>query len=270
MFHFLEHMPDPHRKTRTALAAICPDFDLIGDITNVSKHAEIDRNNPQITKAEHIYEQVIITEYQDDEGSYRISEKTVIAKLDDGTERHVEDILTNVINMWIDELSTANLISGIEHFPLRDTSGIPLRIASDEAAPLDLVMTQGLGTSIRVQLKKYNYDTGTSEPVDLSGSSLSSNLYKQGKPSTTIDITFTNPDNGDEHKLSIDLTPDEVVGLQELKSDKDRSEFVFGLAEQRGLIHREERHPLYAFYLRSVRNFKRKFRFLFSNTGNDA
>lgn len=243
LFHLREHVPEPHRKSRSALAAICPDYDLVADISNVSKHAEISRNSPQITKAENIYEQIIITEYRDDDGPYRIPEKTVIAKLDNGTERHVEDILTNVINMWVDQLIAANLIDSINHFPNRDTSQIPQRTVPGEGAPLDLSQTQGLGTTVRFQLKKYNYDTGEAKPVDLTDSSVSFKIYEQDVPKESIDMTFTHPTNGDEQKLSIDLTAEEAAELKKLKGEDERTAFVFDLAEQRGHVVRKKRHP---------------------------
>jgi hypothetical protein len=244
LFHFREHLPEPHRKSRRALAAICPDYDLIGDITNVSKHAEIDRNNPQITKAENIYEQIVITEYRDKDGPYHVTEKTVIAELDDGTKRNVEDILTNVINMWIDELSAENLIDTLDHFPLRDTLLIPERQASGESAPLDLALTQGLGTTIRAQMMRYNYEIGKAEPIDLSDSTVSFNVYKQDAPKKTIDIIFTHTTTGEQHEISVGLSPEQETALAKLDNDRDRSEFVFRLAEEQGLLTRKKRQPL--------------------------
>jgi hypothetical protein len=40
-YHFREHLPQPHKKSRREIAAICPDYDLLGDVVNASKHKDV-------------------------------------------------------------------------------------------------------------------------------------------------------------------------------------------------------------------------------------
>lgn len=239
LFHFREHVPEPRRKTRSALAISCPDYGLIGDISNVSKHGTISRYNPKITDAQNIYELLVVTEYCDSDGPYRIAEKTVVAELIDGTRRNIEDILTNVINMWIDELVDTNLIDLIDHFPERDTSIIPPREALGESAPLGINFIPGLRFKMCVQMMKYDYDVGKPKPVDLSGSSASMKIFDQRQINHAVDITFSHPTNGKKHEISVELSSEEYVKLQKFKTDEERTEFVFDLATRHGLISRK-------------------------------
>ncbi len=70
LFHFHEHIPAPRKETRAAIAAKCPDFDLLGDIVNASKHRDLTQGNPRVNSAEDIYEQVVLASFEDAEGEY--------------------------------------------------------------------------------------------------------------------------------------------------------------------------------------------------------
>ncbi|GAF98811.1 unnamed protein product, partial [marine sediment metagenome] len=100
LYHFREHIPRIHQKTRKELAKKCPDYDLLGDIVNAAKHRALTRGNPQVSSANDIFEQVVFTKYRDEEGEYFSSEKTVLVKLKDNSDRNMQEILTNVLTMW--------------------------------------------------------------------------------------------------------------------------------------------------------------------------
>ncbi len=70
LFHLREHVPAPHKKSRSAVAKACPDYNILGDVVNVSKHRALDRGQPQFKTAEDVYEITVITQYEDENGPY--------------------------------------------------------------------------------------------------------------------------------------------------------------------------------------------------------
>src|SRR5438094_5421638 len=84
-----------------------PDYDVLGDIANASKHAQLTRGAPKFTHAQSLSELVVFTEFSDDQGKFTHARKLEIVKLDDATKREVFDIATNVINF-----GASNLPSG--------------------------------------------------------------------------------------------------------------------------------------------------------------
>src|SRR5881394_643438 len=75
LYHFREHLPAVLAKTRHQIANHCPDYDLLGDVVNAGKHRELTRGTPALTSADQIQEQLISTEYEDEQGVYRHLEK---------------------------------------------------------------------------------------------------------------------------------------------------------------------------------------------------
>jgi hypothetical protein len=103
-YHFREHLPNPLHRTKTAIAAICPDYLLLGDVVDAAKHKILTRKQPppQIISADSIREQVVFTGYEDEGGEYKDASKSIEITLKDGSRRELFDVLTNVVNMWID------------------------------------------------------------------------------------------------------------------------------------------------------------------------
>lgn len=143
LYHLREHLPQQNAKTRKSLSLLCPDYDLLGDIVNASKHKEVTRGTPQVISADSIYEEVVCTEYLDEKGKYMHCEKAVMIDLVDGTKRDIFEILTNVINMWFSELNNIGAIPAKKQFSLSQTS-IPPRSTESGIPQLDLVMMQGV------------------------------------------------------------------------------------------------------------------------------
>ncbi len=88
-------------------------------------------------------------------------------ELNDGTQRTLRSILTNVINMWIVFLAKNYVVDGIEQFELEDANFVPPRENDSEAARFDFSVHPSIGVAIRCQLKRFNYELGKPEPVDL-------------------------------------------------------------------------------------------------------
>jgi len=103
-YHFREHLPDRYKKIHKAIVAVCPDFALLGDVVNASKHKRLTKGTPQIAGADSIKELVVYTHYRDEAGEYSDASKAIEITLKNGTTRELFDVLTNVVNMWIDFL----------------------------------------------------------------------------------------------------------------------------------------------------------------------
>ena len=74
LFHFREHLPQRYKKTRAEVVADCPDYRLVADVTNATKHRVLDRDTsegpPIVTAAEDVEEVTVITRYEDEQGEY--------------------------------------------------------------------------------------------------------------------------------------------------------------------------------------------------------
>lgn len=235
LYHLREHVPNSERKTRKQLAQKCPDYDLLGDVVNAAKHKRLTRGNPEITTAENIYEEIVITEYRDDKGPYRRATKQVTVELDDGSKRDLFVILTNVINLWADDLHDLGVLSKRPWFTL-PSQEIPPRTSEDEAANLGLEVTRGVRFHPRFRLQRYNYDTGETEPIDLSDSKVKFSVYK---PSYSADVTL-DLETGESVTRTIDLSDKEALVLSELETDAEKQSFLMECLEERGLISRKD------------------------------
>lgn len=69
LFHFREHFPSESKKSRREIGDNCSDYNLLGDVVNASKHKTIDNNNPIVSDAKNIYEEIVSTKYVEDRKS---------------------------------------------------------------------------------------------------------------------------------------------------------------------------------------------------------
>lgn len=222
LYHFREHIPASHTMSRADVAAQCPDYDLLGDIANASKHRELTRGTPKVTRAESIYEQVVVTEHSDDTGTFTDARKVVNVKLDDGTERELFDIVTSVINFWGEALAAWGILEGFKRFPVPLPPGNSA-ISRDAAHGMDLEMIRGLRFKMHMRLQRFNPVKGCAEPMDLTGCKLSFGIYE---PKFVLDGGFIDARTGEKRTFSIPLTEDQVGAIDALQSDDEKQAFV--------------------------------------------
>jgi hypothetical protein len=142
----------------------CPDFKLLRDVVNLSKHSKITKYKPKISDVNNIYEQIIYTCYEDKKGKYWNVEKSVFVKPDDGSERDLLEIITNVMNMWLIEFEQIGIIEHVKPFVTSDTKILP---RSRSSIRLAQYVTAGLPFKQRGKVQRYNYEKGIIEPYDL-------------------------------------------------------------------------------------------------------
>lgn len=234
LYHFREHLPQQHSRTRKQLSMICPYYDLLGDIVNAGKHKDVTRGTPQVDKAENIYEQVVVTEYKDEKGRYLHHEKTVDVDLVDGTSRDIFEILTNVINMWLSELVSIGIMPNAKIFSL-PTKTIPARSEAGTIPPLNLKITRGLRFSQRIKMQRYNYDTCEVETIDLTGCKIEGAIFKE-KPKKIMDVLLADNETGEKYCREITLSEEQENEYHSLTSEDDLKCFMSRIAEEQGVF----------------------------------
>lgn len=202
LYHFREHLRPPHTIEEKTVVGICPDYGLLRDIVNASKHGKLTRGNPNLGCAEDIEEVVVILELADSDGIYRHVEKSVEMTLLDGTRRRLHDVLRNVINYWIGELTGRGLITARPEYedtpfvaPTREECGCH----EDGAAKLDIEVVQGLRFQQKMQLQRFQ---------------------------TTINVSLSHSETGQCMQREVSLSIEESTRLSRCGSDEERSTLV--------------------------------------------
>lgn len=231
LYHLREHIPQTRRKSRNQIAKLCPDYDLLGDVFNAAKHGVLTIGNPKINNATDIQERIVRTRYKDEQGEYSYAEKGVFVKLNDGFERDLFVILTNVLNFWLDELNKLGVIEYRTAIKINN-SYIPSRDESE----LSFEFTRGLKSKIQFQFLKYNYLTKTKELVDLTGASI---VAKIAPLPSEADIVLTNNKTGEEIKKTMKLTEEEGLAIIKM-GDEQVQEFLMKLAIEKGIFSKSQ------------------------------
>lgn len=227
LYHLREHMPLTLRKKRDEYTKLCNDYSLIGDIVNASKHGTLTQGTPQIKDARNIYEIVVSTEYKDAKGEYYHVQKCVFVKLDKGIERDLHEIIINVLNMWISELNTSKILT---NYPLQNINSKRIPRRTKKSGILNLHAIQNLRFGPKFKLQKYNYEKKQIEPVDLTGASITMNIYK---PLYKICMSAQKDDK--KFNLEIEVDENQIKEYKNLKTNEDRIKYFFDHAKEQGI-----------------------------------
>lgn len=228
LYHLREHIPQPFRKSRAQLAALCPDYDLLGDIVNAAKHNVLTRGAPQVTGSDSISENLVCTRFSDQDGEYNHQEKIVEVELVDGSRRDIYEILTNVVNMWFDELHRIGAIDWRQPIQLNRQD----LVSREDASSVALQMTQGIQWKQRFRFQQYNYESNEIEPVDLSGAK--DIIFTVHKPQTfEVEMRDT---SGMKFAREIELTPEQAGELKQIDDPSQRDQYLWEIAANRGVV----------------------------------
>lgn len=168
--------------------------------------------------------------------------KSIEITLKDGTTRELFDVLTNVVNMWIDFLQAAGISGKATKFALEDRNRIISRAEANRR--MDLVLTQGIAAAGGFKIQKYNYEKGLPEPVDLTGSKLSFTIYDPAKMKTEVAMQAVSPE-GKQYVGSVELDAEESGELFLLRDEVQRDAFIQKIMERRGeLVLRSQQTDL--------------------------
>ncbi len=227
LYHLREHLPDPIRPTNEAIENACPDYALVGDIANASKHKKLNRAKRRISNAEQICEVAVSTQYKDRKGFYPVVQAAVHVKLDDGTERDLAELLHNVMNMWSQRLADLDVVkvSNPETLPGEH------HVSRAEARKRKLSMEMAIGEerSHRWALRRFNYTTGKSEPIDLTGAKIEFVMWKRIK---SIPMHVELPELQLVADVDIPVTCAQAANFVRLSTDEEKDRFVSALVNR--------------------------------------
>jgi hypothetical protein len=199
LYHMREHLPAT--VSRTEIENACADYGLLGDIANASKHASISRNAPRVSTASQIFEAGVVTRFRDELGEFSCPQAEVFVRLDDGTERRLADVLYNVMVMWCDRLRALGVIDSKGPRPIV----VDQHVSREEAGrrQMPLAVNAGEEWKVQLRLRRFDYDSGRSVPIDLTGCEMRFTVrappthvpiefgLSEGEPPTSFDIPLT-------------------------------------------------------------------------------
>jgi hypothetical protein len=227
LYHLREHIPQRFRKSRAQLAALCPDYDLLGDTVNAAKHNVLRRGTPQVVAADNIREILVCTRFRDQDGEYDHQDKIVEVELVDGSKRDIYEILTNVVNMWFDEL---HRIAAIDRQPIQLKR--QELVSREDASSVALQMTQGIRWQQHFRFQQYNYESNEIEPVDLSDRK--DIIFTVRKP-PTFEVEMGDA-SGPKSAKEVELTPEQVRELEQIDDPNQRNQYLLEIAASQGVL----------------------------------
>lgn len=205
------------------------DYRILGDIANALKHKKLTRENPSIAGSENIHEETVITAFEDKKGEYLHAETVVIVKLNNGTDRDILDILTNVMNGWLIYLDEVGITTKRPKlFPLRNPHKIVKR---KDAKGHDITITKGVQMTQRFRFQKYNPITGKVEVQKLTGSKFVFQVFQ--KPYHIADLQSVSTDGEKVLNFRIVFTDEEFKEMDRLKTKKLLADFVKNIVHER-------------------------------------
>jgi hypothetical protein len=235
LYHLREHLPSPYELKWETVNSRCPDYSLLGDIVNASKHSTLTRGSPLITSATQIFELLVNTEYKDKQGPFFLVEKVVLVKLANGKERDVLEVLINVMNFWQDYLHAIGTIQKSVKYTVPVVAQPRLR-ADCDSAHIDFEAVQGLRFKQTHRLQVFNYTTGKIELRDMTGKHIRFTLSKPAEPAV-LDLTLQNESLGKEFKRRIPLSTKESGELARLQDNQEKQAYLENLPSAKKALH---------------------------------
>jgi hypothetical protein len=235
LFHFREHLPRQYARTRAQVVAECPDYRLVADVANATKHRTLDNDTsegpPLVKSAEDIEEITIITRYEDEQGEYTDARTLVFINCNDGVRRNLDTALTNVLNYWGSELKRLDIVNYVPR-SAPEPPGTRL-VPRSEARAHNKEIVQGLRFKQTLQLMTFDASKGCAIPIDLTGAKLKYRIYK---PRYSVDITVKSPGLDEPIRCSIDLTEEQSLAVTALTTDAERTSYINSIIVE----HRKE------------------------------
>jgi hypothetical protein len=220
LYHFREHLTGSLALSTDEVMSRCPEYSLVRDVADIAKHRTLDRPSAKLRGPDAIHETILVTQYRDELGDYRHSEKSVELKLPDGSVRSLAEVLANAVAFWREHLVSNDI--PILEFDLKIArSREPRPRAKCAEVPVSVI--RGLRFTMSYKIQRYNYDTGQLEPVDLSGKELQ---YRIFEPKYKIDVVLKHPQTGDESTRNVILNPDQAEAFDKLDSAEARQKFL--------------------------------------------
>lgn len=219
LYHLPEHLSS--KPSCNDIISQCPAYEILRDITNLSKHKTITKYVPLVSNASQISELVIMTTFEDEEGEYSDSDKVVQITKDDGTKMFLHDVLYEVICFWDKYLFDNGFIEKI--YKPKAPTPIGKNKQRAECKRLDLEAVKGMDFKMATQMMKWDYEKNKAVSIDLTGATVQFNVYK---PKLTPQIQIANNKTGKISTLDIKLTDEDLIKFNLFETDRERLSFI--------------------------------------------
>lgn len=225
LYHFREHFEPVHPYSRCDVENLCPDYRLVGDVTNATKHRQLDRGKPLLRDASSIREVIVITVFEDDEGDYMDFRKVVFVDQIDGSVRDVFEAGTNVMNFWGRELVRYSIRKSFTEFPLPDRPGSKF-LARSEVKGFALKAIQGVGLTKLFETQRFNPNAEKSEPLEVRSLKLS-----VLRPMVEVEVCIDLAD-GRRGGISAKVTRKQAEVITGIGTELEQLNYLVGLIAQ--------------------------------------
>jgi len=237
LYHLREHIPKNIRPSFEYMKNLCEDYGLVRDIANVSKHNVLNKNDPRITSASQIFENMVNTRYEDEQGEYFSCQIEVFLRLDDGTEKKLVNVLYNVICMWRDLLDSLGIINIKEILPPK----VDFPLSREETTrQANMSITRGEGYSWQFRFMEFNYEKNVSEPGEISNRKFQFYVKKLPEQIPII-IHIENPKFEINVDFLVPLTKEQANEYILLQNDENKHEFLKSIIDNNPNIRKKYR-----------------------------
>lgn len=215
LYHFREFLPDATRPLVEDVTRSCPEYDLLRDVTDVSKHGSLNRPSARLKKAEDLVEQTVFTRIKDDSEPGAVFHKRVLGTLEDGTTVELYPALVAVLNYWSRELERRGVIKKATTWKVKPP---PIPTCDAVKHGPSLRMIRGVRFSQNWLLQEYDPETGVTAPMDLTDSEMKLRLYR---PSIEVEVTLRNDLSGVEFTETVALSQEDAAEFERLRRAGD-------------------------------------------------
>ncbi len=155
VYHYVDKIriaySSPKKYLEECLLVKFPEFSIIRDITDCSKHNTLSRKNTQIKSAAQLEEYLVITAHEDEKGIYHSAKKGIYATLNNGAEVDLYKLLTATRYFWLYELYDLGILDKKPEEPNFSTTK-PTRQHEDGAANMNLVAMEEHSSTLKIKM----------------------------------------------------------------------------------------------------------------------
>lgn len=238
LFHFREHLPSSMQLTKAQAKSLCPDYGLLEDITNVSKHRTLTMGTPKIPDVSAFSDYVYLIQFEDDQGIYTHAIKQVRVSFPTGGYVDAMACITRVLNFWGKYLLNNGVITAFTAYP-EPPPVESVIVCRHEAMTLDMESIQGVRfKGLQMQLLVHDPIKGGNFPPAVPLKSVQMKIYK--RPPVVLILTYKSAETGKEITRSYQITRDEEIEFKSLIAPDTQRAFIDRIVSSRVPVPPEE------------------------------
>lgn len=215
--------------SRKDVEADCPEFALIANVTNASKHHTLHRGKPKFRDVSAIDEIVMATEYVGDGAPYTDCFTRVLVELADGSKADLDVAITEVLNYW------SNLLSVAGYFKYSARTLPPSitrkRVRRQEARQINFELVRSIDFEAKMVFTRYDLEKDAYVGCDLTDAEMSMEIRKP--QIYVLDVIINHP--AQEICISLEMTEQESLNFRQAQTEEARREFLAAFQLSRGM-----------------------------------